>query len=52
LGLPILFITQLVGLALKVDPVELGLKRHFVSAAQILQALAAPAPKQLSAAQS
>lgn len=40
LGLPILFITQLVGLALKVDPAELGLKRHFVSAAGVLAALA------------
>ncbi|HEY3450983.1 MAG TPA: CoB--CoM heterodisulfide reductase iron-sulfur subunit B family protein [Myxococcales bacterium] len=51
LGLPILFLTQLVGLALKVDPVQLGLKRHFVSAAGILQALASPAQKQLPAPQ-
>lgn len=54
LGLPILFITQLVGLALKVDPAELGLNRHFVSAAGVLATLSAPAapppaPKELSA---
>jgi len=49
LGLPILFLTQLVGLALEVDPVQLGLKRHFVSAAGILQALASPAQEQLQA---
>jgi len=48
-GLPILFVTQLVGLALKVDPAQLGLERHFVSAAGILQALATPAQKQLPA---
>jgi heterodisulfide reductase subunit B2 len=47
--LPILFVTQLVGLALKVSPEALGLKRHFVSATAMLQALAAPAPKQLPA---
>jgi heterodisulfide reductase subunit B len=54
LGLPILFITQLVGLALKADPAELGLNRHFVSAAGVLAALSAPAappavPKELPA---
>ena len=48
LGLPILFVTQLVGLALTLGPEELGLKRHFVSAAAMLQALAT-APKQLPA---
>ncbi len=46
LDMPILFITQLVGLALKVDPSELGLKRHFVSADGMLASLVAPeAPK-------
>jgi heterodisulfide reductase subunit B len=49
LGLPILFLTQLVGLALRLDPASLGLKRHFVSAVGILRALAAPAPQQLPA---
>ena len=46
LGLPILFLTQLVGLALKVPRESLGLERHFVSAAGVLEALAAPAPEQ------
>jgi heterodisulfide reductase subunit B len=38
LGLPILFLTQLVGLALKLDPRSLGLERHFVSAAGLTRA--------------
>ena len=49
LGLPILFLTQLIGLSFKLGPEELGLKRHFVSAAAMLQALASPATKQLPA---
>lgn len=47
LGLPILFLTQLVGLALGLDGASLGLERHFVSAAGVLRALAAPAPQQV-----
>jgi heterodisulfide reductase subunit B len=46
LGLPVLFLTQLVGLALKVPREALGLERHFVSAAGVLEALAPPAPRQ------
>ncbi len=45
LGLPILFLTQLVGLALKLPRESLGLERHFVSTAGVLKALAAPAPE-------
>jgi heterodisulfide reductase subunit B2 len=47
LGLPILFLTQLVGLALGLDRESLGLERHFVSPAGILQALAVPGPQQV-----
>jgi heterodisulfide reductase subunit B len=50
-GIPILFLTQLVGLALQVDPIELGLGRHFVSAAGMLQALASAPAKHLPASQ-
>jgi heterodisulfide reductase subunit B len=46
LGLPILFLTQLVGLALGVPRGSLGLERHFVSAAGVLEALTAPVPEQ------
>lgn len=42
LGLPVLFLTQLVGLALGVDASSLGLERHFVSAAGVLHAVASP----------
>lgn len=49
LGLPILFLTQLVGLALKLPPASLGFERHFVSAAGLLRAIAAPAALQLPA---
>lgn len=49
LGLPILFLSQLVGLSLKVVPEQLGLERHFVSASGVLQALAAAPQKQLPA---
>ncbi len=49
LGLPILFLTQLVGLGLRLSPEVLGLKRHFVAATSVLQALAAPAHPQLPA---
>jgi len=50
LGLPIVFLTQLVGLGLRLPPEALGLKRHFVPAESLLQTLtAAPASKQLPA---
>lgn len=45
LGLPILFLTQLVGLALGLDGASLGLERHFVSADGVLEAIAAPGPQ-------
>ncbi len=47
LDLPILFLSQLVGMALKLDPEALGLGRHFVSPAalQLAPALIAPQPR-------
>lgn len=51
LGLPILFLTQLVGLALGVGANELGLERHFVSAAGMLQAHANPIARLVAAFQ-
>jgi heterodisulfide reductase subunit B2 len=52
LGLPILFLTQLVGLALGLDGAALGLERHFVSADGVLRAIAAgPQPPAPPAAQ-
>jgi heterodisulfide reductase subunit B len=41
--LPIMFITQLVGLALGVETQTLGLDRHFVSSAELLARMSAPA---------
>lgn len=41
--MPILFLSELVGLALGIDPAVLGLDRHFVSARGLLN-LPAPAP--------
>jgi heterodisulfide reductase subunit B2 len=41
--LPILFITQLVGLALGVETQTLGLDRHFVSSAELVARISAPA---------
>jgi heterodisulfide reductase subunit B len=42
--LPILFLTQLVGLALGIEPRRLGLQRHFVSARPVLAQVAAALP--------
>ena len=42
-GMPILFITELVGLALGLDGGPLGLDRHFVSTAPVLAKLAGAA---------
>ena len=42
-GMPILFITELVGLALGLDGGPLGLERHFVSTAPVLAKLAGAA---------
>jgi len=42
--MPILFASQLVGLALGLDPEALGLNRHFVSPAPLVTRLRAPAP--------
>ena len=44
LQLPILYLTQLVGLALGLDEQTLGLARHFVDAGPTLRKLAAAAP--------
>lgn len=41
--LPVLFITQVVGLALGLSEEELGIRRHFVDAQPLLAALGAPA---------
>jgi heterodisulfide reductase subunit B len=41
--LPVLFITQVVGLALGLSEEELGIRRHFVDAQPLLAALAGPA---------
>ena len=41
--MPILFASQLVGLALGLDPGALGLNRHFVSPARLVTRLRAPA---------
>jgi len=38
--MPILFVTQLVGLGLGVPPEELGLKRHFVDTAPVMRQIA------------
>jgi heterodisulfide reductase subunit B len=40
--LPILYLTQLIGLAFGMSEADLGLRRHFVSPAPVLQALQAP----------
>jgi succinate dehydrogenase / fumarate reductase cytochrome b subunit len=39
LGLPILHLPQLVGLALGIEPAKLGLSRHIVSTRSVLQKL-------------
>jgi len=45
LGLPVVFLTQLVGLALGLEPQALGLERHFVSTDGVVErALTPPAP--------
>jgi heterodisulfide reductase subunit B len=36
-NLPILFLTQLVGLALGISEKDLGLKKHFVKATSVLK---------------
>ncbi len=36
LNLPVLFFTQLIGLALGLDPAQLGLKRHIVPTASVI----------------
>jgi len=41
--LPVLYITELVGLAVGLSPAELGIKRHFVDAAPLLAELAGKA---------
>jgi succinate dehydrogenase / fumarate reductase, cytochrome b subunit len=41
LGIPILHLPQLIGLALGIDPVTLGLNRHIVSTTPVLKALVA-----------
>lgn len=42
--LPVLYLTQLVGLALGIEPRRLGLQRHFVSPRPILEQVAAALP--------
>jgi heterodisulfide reductase subunit B len=42
-GMPILFVTQVVGLALGLDPRDLGLDRHFVAARGVAERAAQPA---------
>jgi heterodisulfide reductase subunit B2 len=39
--LPILFVSQLVGLSMRLDPMQLGLTRHFVSPEPLLRRIAA-----------
>ena len=48
--LPILFITQLVGLGLGLSPDALDLKRHFVDTAPVMSQIASPAPAPAAAA--
>ena len=43
LGLPVLHLPQLVGLALGFDPKELGMNKHVVRAEAVEEKLAAPA---------
>lgn len=45
LGLPVLHMSQLVALALGIDPQELGLDRHVVSAQSVVQKLAVAIPR-------
>ena len=40
LGIPILHLPQLIGLAIGIDPQVLGLDRHIVSTSSVLQKLA------------
>jgi succinate dehydrogenase / fumarate reductase cytochrome b subunit len=40
LGIPILHLPQLIGLAIGIDPKVLGLDRHIVSTSSVLQKLA------------
>jgi len=42
-SIPILFVSQLVGLSMGLDPAKLGLNRHFVDTAPVLQQIAAAA---------
>jgi succinate dehydrogenase / fumarate reductase cytochrome b subunit len=39
LGIPVLHLPQLIGLALGIDPATLGLDRHIVSTSPVLKAL-------------
>jgi heterodisulfide reductase subunit B len=41
LDLPVVFFTQLMGLALGLDPAQLGLKRHIVPTASLVARLGA-----------
>jgi len=42
--MPVVYLTELVGLALGIDPAELGLGRHFVSTSSLVARAAAPPP--------
>jgi heterodisulfide reductase subunit B2 len=42
--MPVVYLTELVGLALGIDPTELGLGRHFVSTLSLVARAAAPPP--------
>lgn len=42
LGIPVLYLTQLVGLSLEIAPEKLGLKRHFVSTDRFVQQASTP----------
>ena len=42
-SIPILFVSQLVGLSMGLDPAKLGLNRHFVDTAPVIQQIAAAA---------
>jgi heterodisulfide reductase subunit B len=48
--LPVLYITELVGLAVGLSPAELGIKRHFVDATPLLAGLVAQAEAKAAAA--
>jgi len=47
--MPILFVTQMVGLALGLAPVDLGLSRHFVDTAPLMERLLKQAADRVAA---